>query len=483
VTALGQRHLDGVGRQAGPLRPDYGPGYADLICDQCGAGWVGKIDDPCTWCEDAKARLLEEQRRLDRQLGRPVRLTLDEYDDVPHPADAAPVDAPSILLDWPTFWGHDRDEAEWLAEPIIPAKRSVALFAPGGTGKSLLALWLAAGLATGARLLGPPVDPVDVLYLDYEMTEDDLAERLENMGYGPDSDLSRLHYALLPSLPGLDEPEGGKVVVELARHVNAQLVVIDTFGRAVHGDENDADTVRAWYRWTGLHLKAEGRAFVRVDHAGKDLEKGQRGTSAKNDDVDIVWRLTRQDGDTFKLIAKKRRMGWVPETVDLVQRENPLLSYGILGGHTYPPGTRELAEVIAGLGLPVDATRRTVSDALKDAGHKARTQLVSAAMRWRRDELPVFTTRPVDKQTQDVVLSTGEVGSQISGTTRPAVPGNHAPEPREPNQETPAQTVGTTVGTNGNQESVPMGTSGSPLRGTTFPGPDSDDEEDHNPWA
>jgi hypothetical protein len=196
-----------------------------------------------------------------------------------------------------------------------------------------------------------------------------------------------------------------------------------------------------------------------------------------------VWRLTRQDGDTFKLIAKKRRMGWVPETVDLVQRENPLLSYGILGGHTYPPGTRELAEVIAGLGLPVDATRRTVSDALKDAGHKARTQLVSAAMRWRRDELPVFTTRPVDKQTQDVVLSTGEVGSQISGTTRPAVPGNHAPEPREPNQETPAQTVGTTVGTNGNQESVPMGTSGSPLRGTTFPGPDSDDEEEYNPWA
>jgi hypothetical protein len=154
------------------------------------------------------------------------------------------------------------------------------------------------------------------------------------MGYGPEVDLGRLHYALLPSLPGLDEPEGGKAVVRLAQLCEAALVVIDTFGRAVHGDENEADTVRAWYRWTGLHLKAEGRAFVRVDHAGKDIEKGQRGTSAKNDDVDVVWRLTRQDGDAYKLIAKKRRMGWVPETVDLVLEETSDLTYKMLGGGT-----------------------------------------------------------------------------------------------------------------------------------------------------
>ena len=71
-------------------------------------------------------------------------------------------------------------------------------------------------------------DRIDVLYLDYEMTEDDLAERLESMGYGPDTDLSHLHYALLPSLPGLDQPEGGRAVVDLARSVGAQLVIIDT---------------------------------------------------------------------------------------------------------------------------------------------------------------------------------------------------------------------------------------------------------------
>ena len=121
------------------------------------------------------------------------------------------------------------------------------------------------------------------------------------MGYGPDDDLAHLHYALLPPLAPLDGRAGGDDVVARAAACEAELVVIDTFGRAVSGDENEADTVRAWYRLTGQRLKADGRAFLRIDHAGKDLERGQRGTSAKNDDVDIVWRLNRLDAGGFRL--------------------------------------------------------------------------------------------------------------------------------------------------------------------------------------
>jgi hypothetical protein len=459
VTALGARSLDGVGRQNGPLRPDYGPNWAELKCDQCGATWVGVIGDPCGWCEKA----LEEM----------TKGMVAELVDGGHAA-------PDILLDWDAFWNNDRGEAEWLAEPVIPAKRSVALFAPGGDGKSLFVLWLAAGLATGKRLLAPPCDPINVLYLDYEMTEDDLAERLENMGYGPDSDLSHLHYALLPSLPGLDQPEGGKVVVELARKVDAQLVIIDTFGRAVHGDENDADTVRAWYRWTGLNLKAEGRAFVRIDHAGKDLDKGQRGTSAKNDDVDVVWRWTKQDGGAFKLVAKKRRMGWVPESIDLTKNEYPV-SYSILGGHTYPPGTRELAATLDALGVPVDTSRRYAGDVLKAAGKGARNALLGSAIRWRKDEIPAFNATPHS------VDNLGITGPGNSGTTTPVVPGDQGAGPRGPLGETPAQSMGTTAGTSGDQEFVHVGT-GPPLLRGTVPAPvpeqhqeELDDEED--PWA
>lgn len=57
---------DGVGQgwQTGPLRPDYGPNWADLMCDSCGAGWTGPFGDPCSWCEKRVEQMRAGQRRL-----------------------------------------------------------------------------------------------------------------------------------------------------------------------------------------------------------------------------------------------------------------------------------------------------------------------------------------------------------------------------------------------------------------------------------
>jgi Fe2+ transport system protein FeoA len=45
---------------------------------------------------------------------------------------------------------------------------------------------------------------------------DDLRERLEGFGYGPDDDLSLLHYALLPTIDPLDTELGAAYVVDAA---------------------------------------------------------------------------------------------------------------------------------------------------------------------------------------------------------------------------------------------------------------------------
>jgi hypothetical protein len=335
---------------------------------------------------------------------------LPDYDDLEAAIDATEVDEydaalAEMLLVWSDFWQNDHGDAEWIAEPVLPRGRSVAMFAIGGTGKSLLSLWLSAAIATGRPVFGRIIEPVDVLYLDYEMTADDLAERLSNMGYGPDDDISRLHYALLPGLPGLDQPEGGKAVVRLAEMCNAQLVVIDTFGRAVHGDENEADTVRAWYRWTGLHLKHAGRAFLRVDHAGKDVEKGQRGTSAKNDDVDVVWQMVKGDNSTFVLKAKKRRMSWVPEKVELWMRDDEILEFSLLHGDAWPAGTAECANLLEALGVPLDASYRVAAQALKEAGKGRRNDVVRAAIKHRREAL--MSLGPVENPVDECAPTSG----------------------------------------------------------------------------
>ena len=233
-----------------------------------------------------------------------------------------PVEQPSdhdklldSLINWQEFWKQDFPPEDWLIKPIIPRNQLVTIFAPGGTGKSLLALYIAAGIATGRNMFGEDNKPISVLYMDYEMQQAQLFERLTAMGYNKDIDLANLHYASLPPIGSLDTSEGAKQICDLARAVQAKLVIIDTFSRAVEGAENDADTVRNFYRWTAINLKAEFRSLLRIDHSGKDLKKGARGTSAKNDDVDLVWQMTRT-GDTVRLNPTKKRHTWI-NAIDL----------------------------------------------------------------------------------------------------------------------------------------------------------------------
>jgi hypothetical protein len=298
----------------------------------------------------------------------------------------------SVPIDWPTFWMQDRTAPEWLIEPVLPRGRAVAIYSPAGQGKSELGLVLAAGAATGRRTLTRPAnEPLTVVYFDFEMTEDDVYDRLDLMGYGPDDNLGHLYYYLLPDLPPLDTAEGGAEVRAIAAHHNADTVIIDTTGRVLSGAENDADTLRAYHAHTGQPLKADGRGILRLDHAGKDPTKGQRGTSAKNDDVDIVWRLTQREGGA-RLHADKRRMAWVPPFVDLVRLTDPIRYE--LATTTWPSGTMELATILDQLNIPLGHGRPVVRQALKEAGVSATNSVLAAAVRYRREQASNPRTGP-----------------------------------------------------------------------------------------
>ncbi len=288
------------------------------------------------------------------------------------------------LVDWDKFWNRDPHASDWLLEPILPRGRGIATYSPPKAGKSLLSLDCAASLATGRRCIDQPAgEPVDVLYVDAEMTEDDLHERLADMGYGPGVDLSHLHYHVLPDLAPLDTAAGGRELAELAEGYGAELVILDTVAAVVVGAENDSDTYRNYWTHTGRRLKQQGRTVWRLDHAGKDPTKGQRGSSAKAGDVDLVWELNVRDGGAVRMRATHRRVGWAPEVVDLVRHEDPLRHDRAAG--TWPPGTKELAAVLDGLEVPDDASRSIARAALKAAGRTGgRNEVLAAALRWRR---------------------------------------------------------------------------------------------------
>jgi KaiC/GvpD/RAD55 family RecA-like ATPase len=297
----------------------------------------------------------------------------------------------TAFIDWGDFWQRDRRDAEWLHADVLARGRGHAIYASHKTGKSLLALHLAAEVATGDT-------GSVVVYLDWEMGEDDLYERLEEMGYGPHTDLSRLHYALLPALPPLDTGEGAQALCRLLDAVRGRwpdrhlLVVLDTTSRAVAGAENDADTFRAFYACTGIELKRRGATWVRLDHAGKDPTRGQRGSSSKGDDVDVVWRLSRT-ANGLALHRELARMSWVPDKVVYAIRSDPHLTFARVK-RDWPAGTYDAVQVLDDLGLDADVPTRVAQDALKQAGHGARRNVVVAACAWRRERADGPGTTP-----------------------------------------------------------------------------------------
>ena len=48
----------------GVPRPDHGPGMVQIVCADCGAGWVGPVGDPCAWCADRLTHDVADTRRV-----------------------------------------------------------------------------------------------------------------------------------------------------------------------------------------------------------------------------------------------------------------------------------------------------------------------------------------------------------------------------------------------------------------------------------
>ncbi len=285
----------------------------------------------------------------------------------------------SLYVDWAAFWAEERKDRQWLLEPILAYGRGHSLYASQKVGKSLLTQWMALTLTACGDTI--------IIYLDYEMGEDDLHDRLTDFGYGPEIDLSRLRYALLPSIPPLDTVQGGNALfklvdVEQAAHPEKHIaVIIDTTSRAFQGPENDSDTTRAFYRCTGLGLKQREVTWARLDHAGKDQSKGQRGSSAKGDDVDVVWNLARSK-DTYILSRRASRMAWVPEKVRLDRSDGPL-NFDIV--HTGPTAAAiEFACILTVLRVPIDCTNRQARTVLKAESISVPNDVLAEAIRYRK---------------------------------------------------------------------------------------------------
>ncbi|MFI2632590.1 AAA family ATPase [Streptomyces collinus] len=378
----------------------------------------------------------------------------------------------SAFVDWDPFFATDFGQIQLLPGQLLAPGQQITVVGDGKAGKSLLVqewLWR---MATGQSFLGDRPQPqIPVLYVDAENGQQDIQERFLSYGGGPGR-MGLLTYASFPPIRPLDTAGGGADLMAMVGEAEAQVVCLDTVSRFISGPENDADTWLALYRHTLLPLKRAGIASIRLDHMGKDGERGARGSSAKTQDVDHVWELRAQGGGTLVLKRTHTRTGIGPDQFVMVRQARK-------DGNRYLPGAtrhvlmeyEQMQEAIEGsvpwliaridkLGLPNDAGNPRTIKALAAAGIKAGKDKIAEAVRERknRDNLGSLETFP--ETFPEEVPGERSPGTP-AGTEKPQV--KHSPETSREPQETPPSPPSPPLGEGKGEGSPATGAPDEPL--------------------
>lgn len=185
-----------------------------------------------------------------------------------------------------------------LLSPWLLSASLNMVYAKRGVGKTHFAMHLAHALATGGSFLGWQVqEPVPVLYIDGEMPASAFQDRLKpimQLGGEPRPGMLRIlsrDVQRLSDIPNLATRAGLDEVSTVFGE--AKAIILDNISSLAYGiKENEAEGWDPIAQW-GIQERAKGRSLLLIHHAGKN--GGQRGTSKREDLMDVVIKLEHPD--------------------------------------------------------------------------------------------------------------------------------------------------------------------------------------------
>lgn len=209
-------------------------------------------------------------------------------------------------------------ERKMLLAPIVPRQGLCMLHAARGIGKTFASMSVAYAVASGGSLFGrwAAPSPARVLFVDGEMPARTLQDRLAAIIAGSENEPPSNDYLQLLTpdmqpgpMPNLATREGQQAIEPFLEGV--ELLVMDNLATlARNGRANDEESWLPVQGWL-LELRRRGISVFLVHHEGKG--GGQRGTSAKEDILDTVIRLSRpsdyssEQGARFEVHLTKAR--------------------------------------------------------------------------------------------------------------------------------------------------------------------------------
>jgi hypothetical protein len=239
-------------------------------------------------------RASEGKQKAPGGVGAPTRAgqTVDKYDDI------TMVEAPSTTLGEPEAKptppqrvksAADLEKVEFPDIPywwggLLRTGSRLAIIGEPKTAKSFFALQLGLHMANGTQFLGMDTKPAVVLYVNFEISEEKLQERLSDLCRELQCAMPDNLLVVSPGAMALETPEGKKILESLIKEAKAvrgrlDVLMLDPRRNAMGGDENQSEILTAWGNNVDELRTKHNLAIVIVHHKGKSTTGAGRGSS------------------------------------------------------------------------------------------------------------------------------------------------------------------------------------------------------------
>lgn len=189
----------------------------------------------------------------------------------------------------------------FILNPIVYRGHQTLIFAPGGSYKSYLSLYIALLAFAGLRQNGIGAVPTNVLYLDWELDAKTVGARLKALHTGhPELAGVYPYYRRCTQPLHLEAPQ---IAAEVAR-LGIGLIIVDSAALACGGDLNSPESAIKLQQ----ALRRIGCASIVLAHVSKSTAEGQDrstyGTVFFRELARNVWELSRPENSNRVLLSQ-----------------------------------------------------------------------------------------------------------------------------------------------------------------------------------
>lgn len=252
----------------------------------------------------ATAQQLDAWKEKHKRVMIPFERKLEPVTILPFPVPAtAPAATPSLPL---TFFDECRERApkNWIFKGVFAKGENSSIFGAPGTLKSAFLADAAVHAASGKEWRGfKSKERCGVVYFAFERA-DQVRRRLA--AYATRDGLNDLPVAVAGNVVDMLNPGCVDIVVATIRaaeqrfEIPVGFIVFDTWSKGIAAGGGDEDKARDQNVIAANLRRIHERVSVHiagVGHSGKDESRGERGSNARQGDVDLQIQIT---GDTVK---------------------------------------------------------------------------------------------------------------------------------------------------------------------------------------